>query len=896
MLDIHQWFYENIWPLKNKKVFLNYKKWNVLVKAPIGTWKSFLFFDWPIFALYKHSDRTIINKDSKKWTIQLLFSVDEDYYLVERKLTQTKTWKDSVKTSLYQIIKDKNFLDYLDSFSEILTNQKNDILTLLKFHQINLENLTPSFKQESELQLALNELLPPKEVALTTIFLPQNSENIFEMTPSTRISILKKVFWILWIDEAKKIIDDKKKEIYWQIKAREDDSTYKDRVVQTLNEIKKLANNLSIFDLAEIKEFFTENEIVWLENLNLDSLGLIENFNYEKYLDKIKEIQNKYTLLNQEIKNLKEQAKQKSEEKENLLKQLNQIQSEIKNLENINQLIESHKKELQDISNKVLIIQNKYKDIQSEYEGFLQKKTILQNLQNNIDEINLKLKKLQKELEKYKNISNYDYEKEIVQLESKISELEKQIEKINNIDFKFFEFNWFIPKDIRELENLFTKIKQEWIFTKQQIEKLQQQIKEVEIELKEILNQQQNKYVFNCEKINWNCPFLDKILSNFSNNFIWKQKEKLQLKLENLNKEYKQFKEKRDNLAKYWKEKQVSKVLENLKQIDDLNNQQKQLTKKLQEYQNKQKLILENKWKLQEIEKQIEVLKSEKQNKNLQINKLKNEIEWLTIEKDYLELQKLKKQKEELTEKISLLTEKSNSILKLKTKKEEIEKQVKTLDLELEKLQKQIKEKENEFVKFKENFEKALQDEKILSELKKQIWVYNEIIKDYKNSKLKLLELKKKYSLLKDLSNIFWKELVIYVFSDYLKWLEELINFFISDIVNFTLHIQLDEKWENLDIFVEDEYWIRPVNSLSWWQKTALRIWWILGISRLQNSKVLFLDETINNFDQESVQLLAEKIKEFVNQYDMKFYMITHSEILQQADIWTDVVQLKLEE
>jgi hypothetical protein len=51
--------------LKDKSVLLNYKHKNVLIKAPIGTGKSFLFFDGPIFGLYKTSDRTIINKDSK---------------------------------------------------------------------------------------------------------------------------------------------------------------------------------------------------------------------------------------------------------------------------------------------------------------------------------------------------------------------------------------------------------------------------------------------------------------------------------------------------------------------------------------------------------------------------------------------------------------------------------------------------------------------------------------------------------------------------------------------------------------------------------------------------------------------------------------------------------------
>ena len=132
------------------------------------------------------------------------------------------------------------------------------------------------------------------------------------------------------------------------------------------------------------------------------------------------------------------------------------------------------------------------------------------------------------------------------------------------------------------------------------------------------------------------------------------------------------------------------------------------------------------------------------------------------------------------------------------------------------------------------------------------------------------------------------------MFSDYISNLQALINYFIQDIVNFSLTIQLNEKGENLDIFVEDEKWKRDIKSLSWWQKTALRIGWILAINKLQNSKMLFLDETINNFDQESVHLIAQKIREFIDENDMKFYMITHSDILQAMNIWTENVQLKL--
>ena len=43
MLDLIAITYENIWPFKDQKLSLFFKEGNFLVKAPIGTGKSFLF-------------------------------------------------------------------------------------------------------------------------------------------------------------------------------------------------------------------------------------------------------------------------------------------------------------------------------------------------------------------------------------------------------------------------------------------------------------------------------------------------------------------------------------------------------------------------------------------------------------------------------------------------------------------------------------------------------------------------------------------------------------------------------------------------------------------------------------------------------------------------------------
>ncbi|MBQ9554390.1 hypothetical protein IJU97_05640 [bacterium] len=80
--------YKNIGPFKDQLLSLVFEKGNYLIKAPIGTGKSFLFFDGPTYALYKTSTRNILNIQSEKGFVKLLFQVNTDTYLIIRELKQ----------------------------------------------------------------------------------------------------------------------------------------------------------------------------------------------------------------------------------------------------------------------------------------------------------------------------------------------------------------------------------------------------------------------------------------------------------------------------------------------------------------------------------------------------------------------------------------------------------------------------------------------------------------------------------------------------------------------------------------------------------------------------------------------------------------------------------------
>jgi DNA repair exonuclease SbcCD ATPase subunit len=95
-------------------------------------------------------------------------------------------------------------------------------------------------KNETDLQQTIDQLLPPKPVFLSTMFLLQDAQNIFEMQPADRLTVLKNVFGLLGIDEAKEQVQDKKRELSYKLKALQDQSQQDIKLRKLL---KQLLNN-----------------------------------------------------------------------------------------------------------------------------------------------------------------------------------------------------------------------------------------------------------------------------------------------------------------------------------------------------------------------------------------------------------------------------------------------------------------------------------------------------------------------------------------------------------------------------------------------------------------------------------------------------------------------------
>ena len=162
------------------------------------------------------------------------------------------------------------------------------------------------------------------------------------------------------------------------------------------------------------------------------------------------------------------------------------------------------------------------------------------------------------------------------------------------------------------------------------------------------------------------------------------------------------------------------------------------------------------------------------------------------------------------------------------------------------------------------------------------------IAEDWAANQLVIKQLKEKEIQLKNLYQIFSKDLLFYVLQDSLPQLQELINTFLHQLVEYTVHFHLpetlDEKME-LTIEIHDEKGARPVKSLSGGQVVMLKLVWILAVGRLMHVQFMFLDETVNNLDADAISRVASVLEDYVTGTQLKLYIVTHSPQIQSLPV-----------
>lgn len=143
------------------------------------------------------------------------------------------------------------------------------------------------------------------------------------------------------------------------------------------------------------------------------------------------------------------------------------------------------------------------------------------------------------------------------------------------------------------------------------------------------------------------------------------------------------------------------------------------------------------------------------------------------------------------------------------------------------------------------------------------------MLANYKDNALIIQQTKEKEKKLANLYTIFSKELLLLVVQNNLPKIEDLMNAYLSQVVDYELRMSVDKRSltsENLELQViaVDEYGEREVKSLSGGQKVILKLVWMIAVSFVVDAPLLFLDETINNLDEETVSKVATILTSFV--------------------------------
>jgi len=284
---------------------------------------------------------------------------------------------------------------------------------------------------------------------------------------------------------------------------------------------------------------------------------------------------------------------------------------------------------------------------------------------------------------------------------------------------------------------------------------------------------------FACEKIKEPCPFIKVI-----NKKIFDQLEQ----------QKKTFTDQQEQI-----EMMIKKLNTELKALSKI--ELKQESKKIQELENHQK----------ETEKTIEVIKT-----------FLNEINYKAIETLYTEYTSQDRQAKELDKKISELEQEVKQVEERKiqlqkaiTQKESIEKQVNDFITAIAEKEQERKKLENE--KEKIDVTTTSRIEKNYLTMQQLYHDIDMLVNEFKEHQLERQKLEEQETILGNLYTIFSKELLLLVLQDHLPVLNDIVNSYLSQIVDYQINLQLKNDADKLELEAKiiDSKDIRDTKSLS---------------------------------------------------------------------------------
>jgi DNA repair exonuclease SbcCD ATPase subunit len=753
-----------------------------LIKAPIGSGKSFLFFDGPVFG-YKYADRQMLSIKATEWYIKICCEHNGQILVVIRDITRTKSWNDTVKSSLYVIDDDIDNVEQKLQHHNVLERDKDIVWDMLK----NTMSKKIECKNETDIQTTLATFLPPQEVFLATSMLLQNSENVFELAPAERIALFKEIFGLMSIDSATDKINDERKAVSALLKAKKITDDVDGRLQNNLRAMVSYATTL-----WEKKSLFTnlvdEIDLIW------DKVTITWFVLDEQWELLVKQLQN---TLNAES---------------------NTIQQHLGALDAKHTTLQWVQRELGAIENDIATLKKNIDSLEQKLHS-----------DNTID------------IQSLKNARQQRYDQRLQSLPSRwFSEEVTQFSHVLDIHQAHISQWVLLNEQISATEKTITLLAGK-------IEEDKHVLASYTEQLTSLQKDYDSKRKFDCIKIWAECPFVEQI-----NTWLF---------------------------AGLKKNIQATELTRNtyLEKITTTNTPA---------------LLSAEQAKLQSFEHEKETLKSS-------IYILDHKV-ILDAKKQYetlmQEQQTLASQEKIHAHALLAREEDKKTLLRYSEQIKILEKTRISLWEKLLEAQKHISD--DEIRTLREKSEKNNQLLQTLSKLQQHIDRIHDLIAQFKDTQRAIKSLEEKETLLNDLYRIFSKEIMIKVLEDALPFFAEYVNNLLAKMVPFTIHFQpkktASDKLE-LEITIRDHHGERQVKSLSGWQKAILRLAWILGVAQMTRTKQLFLDETINNIDHDTISQVADMLKDYSKTNAIAIYLVTHSNQLQMMNIRDKTIQLTTE-
>jgi DNA repair exonuclease SbcCD ATPase subunit len=790
--------YEHIWPFADHIHTVRFLPWASLIKAPIGSWKSFLFFDWLIFGLYKRSTRPMVSRHAKQWQIQVLFSHAGSQRLIIRELKSTKAGNDSVTSKLFRVQQSRediarSFIDHCDQHVICLDVRITDILLPHVLEEI------PALGQK-EIDAMILDLLPSREVTLSSCILMQESDNVFEMTPAMRITVFKQLFDLLDMDHVRDHLAELRKTTQLRRQVLQEDMTVQQQFSRLYNQLRTGAGQIKQLIIPSL-----QNDIsLWLDQPFLVDLVQLE----------ANELHMEWSILQGYAPST---TKDLIESTDSLLQAQLFRQGESQQLvarqEELNKTLLTQAKEAEQTAQRLVQIGDQLGQLDTAQLTALQK--ALQEVDNQLEQLWKQLPSEQAAM----------YGLEFTSITQAQQLMQQQIQEAKQLQ-----------------QDLAVHSDQEALLVQQRVQ-IDGQISDVEQQIVRLQTDQSHAQAFRCELIKDDCPYVAVIRKTTTSTL--------------------------EEQVSYFTQQLTTYREVTLPDLLTRISNQEQKKQAIQERITQKKAMFTALW-------------------------------WKEMEGLFQRSDELLRQRREHADALRALQARLDQSAALLDEQQRLRQREEQLHFDRERVEKELVQLTTQMYTYnKEEMSQLVQQLKQLLQLLQRFEQLTtqlaSLVDQFIERQQQIRLLQDKEAVLKDLLHIFQKELLLVVLQDFLPVLEEVINSYLQQVVNFSLRFELpktvQEQMELL-IWIEDENGKRAVKSLSGGQKAVLRLCRILAVSTLFKQEYLLLDETINSLDVDAIGRVAELLDSFVKQREVTFYLVTHAPQIQDMSFWRRIIEI----